>query len=107
LQFINKERLLHSVNQREVGFEILTPVVTESFIFWDIKPCRPPEVNWRFRGTGRRISLARNQHEGRRQAVHGLYSYTLKNEATYSSEMAVDIQRATLLYIRGDKNLPK
>jgi hypothetical protein len=36
-----------------------------SSIFWDIEPCRPLKINWRFGGTclrlqGRRISKARN-----------------------------------------------
>jgi hypothetical protein len=36
-----------------VGFEVLTPVVMKSSIFWDIKPCSPLKVNRRFGGTYR------------------------------------------------------
>jgi hypothetical protein len=43
-----------------VGFEVLTAVVMKSTIFWDITPCSPLKVNWRFRG---RISRARNHHD--------------------------------------------
>jgi hypothetical protein len=44
-------------------------VVMKSSTFWDITPCSPLKVNWRFWGTccfhlqGRRVSQARNQHE--------------------------------------------
>jgi hypothetical protein len=57
-----------------VGFEFLTAVVMKSSIFWDITPCSPLKVNWRFGGTcrlhlqGRKISRARNQRESRWQA---------------------------------------
>jgi hypothetical protein len=56
-----------------VGFEVLTPVVMESTIFWNITPCTPLKFNRRFGGTyrlhlyGRRISrvlLATNFHAG-------------------------------------------
>jgi hypothetical protein len=58
-----------------VGFGILTAVVLNSSIFWDITTCSPVKVNWLFRGTcrlhlqGRRISQARNQCESRWQAA--------------------------------------
>jgi hypothetical protein len=50
-------------------FEVLTAVVMNSLIFWDITPCSPLKVNWCFGRTcrlhlqGRRISQARNHHE--------------------------------------------
>jgi hypothetical protein len=34
-----------------VGFEVLTAVVMNSTIFWDIMPCSPLSVNRRFGGT--------------------------------------------------------
>jgi hypothetical protein len=57
-----------------VGFEVLTVVVMNSTVFWDILPCSPLKVNRRFGRIyrlhiqGRRISRARNQHESRWQA---------------------------------------
>jgi hypothetical protein len=33
------------------GFEVLTAVVMNSTIFWDITPCSPLRVNRRFGGT--------------------------------------------------------
>jgi hypothetical protein len=36
-----------------VGSEVLTAVVIKSAISWDIKPCSPLKVNWRFGGTYR------------------------------------------------------
>jgi hypothetical protein len=50
-----------------VRFEVLTAVIMESCVFWDITPCSPVKVNLRFGGTcrlhlqSRRISQARNQ----------------------------------------------
>jgi hypothetical protein len=32
------------------GFEVLTELVMNSFIFWDITPCGPLKVNRRFGG---------------------------------------------------------
>jgi hypothetical protein len=37
----------------DVGFEVLTPVVMNSSVFWDITPCSPLKVNRRLRGTYR------------------------------------------------------
>jgi hypothetical protein len=57
-----------------VGFEVLTGVAMKSPTFWGITPCSRLKVNWRFGGTyrrhlqRRRISRARNQHEGKWQA---------------------------------------
>jgi hypothetical protein len=50
---------------QQVGFEVLTPVVMKSTVFWDITMCSPLKVNRRFGGTyrlhlqGRRIIQAR------------------------------------------------
>jgi hypothetical protein len=51
-----------------VGFEVLTAVVMNSSIFWDITPCSPLKVNRRFGGTCRLhlqgwISQARNHRD--------------------------------------------
>jgi hypothetical protein len=45
-----------------VGFEVLTAVVMNSYVLWDITPCSP------FHLQGRRISHARNQSEARSNA---------------------------------------
>jgi hypothetical protein len=37
-----------------VGFEVLRAVVMKSYVFWDITPCSPLEVNRRSGGTYRR-----------------------------------------------------
>jgi hypothetical protein len=50
-----------------VGSEVLTAVVMNSSLLWDITPCSPLKVNQRFEGTcrlhlqGPRISRTRNQ----------------------------------------------
>jgi hypothetical protein len=99
-----------------VGFEVLTAVVKESSIFWDITPCSPLKVNWSFRGTyrfhlqDRRISRARYQWESRWQAKLvscSAYSSTLKMEALCSSETSVDFQRTTWHYTPKDNTLRK
>jgi hypothetical protein len=57
------------VNLNLVGFEVLTAAVMKIIIFWDITPCSPLKVNWRFGRTfrlllqGRGISQSRNQRE--------------------------------------------
>jgi hypothetical protein len=80
-----------------VGFEVFTPVVMKSFIFWDITPCSLLKVNRRFGGKchlrlqGRRISQARALLAICFTLVSGLaYSSTLKMEATCYSETSVD-----------------
>jgi hypothetical protein len=40
-------------NKFDVGFEVLTSVVTKSHIFWDIPPCSPLKVNRQFEATFR------------------------------------------------------
>jgi hypothetical protein len=43
-----KEFILKNI-KRYVGFEVLTAVGMKSTIFWDITPCSPLSVNWRFK----------------------------------------------------------
>jgi hypothetical protein len=52
-----------------VGFEVLTPVVTNSFIFLDITPCGPLEVN---RHYGRTSSLHRKGYNVRQEKTRML-----------------------------------
>jgi hypothetical protein len=64
-----------------VGFEVLTAVVMNNTVFWDVTPCSPLKVNRRFGGTYRlllqgRISRARYQLESRRQAEWLSTDYT-------------------------------
>jgi hypothetical protein len=53
-----------------VGFEVLTVMVMNSSLFWDITSCSPLKINLTFGGTcrlhhhGRRVSQAKNQREG-------------------------------------------
>jgi hypothetical protein len=57
-----------------VGFEVLIAVIMKNTVLWDITPCSPLKVNWRFGGTchlhlqGRRITRARNQRDSRWEA---------------------------------------
>jgi hypothetical protein len=79
------------------GFEVLTAVVMKTTLFWDITPCSSFKFNRRFGGTyrlhlqGRRISRARNQHEGDRK----------------QSLMPVDFQRTTRRYIPEDSTFQR
>jgi hypothetical protein len=77
-----------------VGFEVLKPLVTNNCIFWDITPCSPPKVNWRFGGTcglhlqSRRIKQARNQHEaGSKQRDY----FMLVSCVAYSPTLKIDM----------------
>jgi hypothetical protein len=52
----------------DVGFEVLTPVVMKSTVFWDMMLCSPLKVNQLFGGTYHlhlqdEISRAKYQHE--------------------------------------------
>jgi hypothetical protein len=100
-----------------VGFQVLAAVVTKGSRFWDIAPCSPLKVNWRFGGPYRlnyqvwEISQ-KNHCEVRSKLAacfmfvcYLAYSSALKMEATCSSEMSVDFQRATRRYIPEDWNL--
>jgi hypothetical protein len=69
------ELVIPTISCSSVGFVILTVVVMESSIVWDITPCSPVKVNRRFGETcrlhlqGRRINQARNKREaGSRQS---------------------------------------
>jgi hypothetical protein len=69
-----------------IGFEVLTPVVLKSAVFWDIEPCSPLKVNRRFGGIGHCLLPA--------------YSSTLRMEAIYSSETSVNFSAGyTSLYL--------
>jgi hypothetical protein len=55
---ITIRRALHETRKEELKlkvkflrFEVLTEVTMKSIIFWDITPCNPLKVNWRFGGT--------------------------------------------------------
>jgi hypothetical protein len=85
----------HSNKVILLGLEVLTAVVMETSIFWDITPCSPLNVNRRFGRTyrlhlqGRRISEATNQRKALLAScfmpVYCLaYSSTLKMKATCS-----------------------
>jgi hypothetical protein len=62
------------VKYMKVGFEVLTAVVTNTLIFWDITPYSPVKISRRFGGIchphlqGRRVSQEGNQLESRWQA---------------------------------------
>jgi hypothetical protein len=93
-----------------IGFEVLTPVVMKSYIFWDITQCSPLKVNRHFGGIcsfhlqGRRVYQARNQRKaGRKQSL--AYSSTLNMEATCSSKTSADFQRTTRRYFPEDRTL--
>jgi hypothetical protein len=51
-----------------VGFEVLTPVVMKSFIFWDITSCCLLKVNRRLGGTCRFHLQGRKPRKNKRQA---------------------------------------
>jgi hypothetical protein len=76
-------------------------------VFWHITPCTPLKVHLRFGGTyrlrlqGQKIIRARNQCEADiKQLISCLaYHWTLKMEATCSSETPVDLHRITRRYI--------
>jgi hypothetical protein len=61
-----------------LGYEILTTVIMNSTIFWDIKPCSSMNVNRRVRETSplevRKLSEARNHlNAGSRQSFISLF----------------------------------
>jgi hypothetical protein len=68
------------------GFEILTAVITNSSIFWDITPCRPMKVKIGFGGTYRLhlqgiISRTRRRHEAGSKRGCDMF---LRNVASHS-----------------------
>jgi hypothetical protein len=86
----DRKQILHQVNSCAVGFEVLTPVVMKSSIFWDITLRSAVKVGWRFGGKCGLLFFT---------LVYLAYSPTLKMEATCSSETSVDFQRTTRRYI--------
>jgi hypothetical protein len=99
------------VNDNSVGSEVVTALVMKSSVFFAITACSMLKVSRRFGGTcpvglqGQRINQARKK---RKAMVYCLvYSSALNMEATCSSEMSVDFQRTTLLYIPEDRILRK
>jgi hypothetical protein len=50
-----------SMKQLDIGFEVLTAVVRNSSVFWDITPCSPLEINqcprWNMPPPKRRLTL--------------------------------------------------
>jgi hypothetical protein len=102
LRFIEFTRIL-------LRSDTLTAVVMKSTIFWDITPCSPLKVGWRFGATYRlhsqgRISRAKEQRESRWQAsTFTLASYlgysALKMEAICYSETSADFKWTTRCYI--------
>jgi hypothetical protein len=98
----------------DVEFEVLTPVVMKSTIFWDITPRSPLRVNRRFGGTyclhlqGRRNKLSKKSAcllPAFTLVSCSAYFFILKMEAICSSETSVDTQRTTLRYIPKDGTL--
>jgi hypothetical protein len=84
--------------QHDVGFEVLTPVVMKSTIFWDTTLCSPLKVNRRF-GETYRLPYAFTL------VFCSAHFSTLKMEAIYSSETSVDLQRTIRRYIPEDSVL--
>jgi hypothetical protein len=78
------------------GFEVLTAVIMKSYIFWDIKPYNPLEVNGSFRGTFllhfevQRINQARK--------LHGTHNKK-------SVVPVVDVEGVAIFYVAEDKTL--
>jgi hypothetical protein len=94
-----------------VGFEVLTPVVINSTIFWNITPCSLLKVNGCFRGTyrlhlqGRRMIRSRNQRESRWQTENGFISqkillFTLR--ITFSAVNIIQIWYFNILKLTWD-----
>jgi hypothetical protein len=92
-----------------VGFEVLTPVVMNNSVFWDVTPCSPLKDNRLFGRPchphlqGRRISRARNQQSSASRLLAcwflaELIFSNLKMESICSSKTSVDTQRTTRRY---------
>jgi hypothetical protein len=81
------------VNFHKVGYEVLTAVVMNSFVFLDITPYSPLKFDRRFGGTCRLYLHSRRNKATCFTLVSCLaYSSTLKMEATSSSETSVGFQ---------------
>jgi hypothetical protein len=72
-----------------VGFEVLTALVMKSSSLWDITPCSPLEVNWRFGGT--ELCLL--------PVSCWFLASLIPRPSSCSSETLVDFQRTTRRYI--------
>jgi hypothetical protein len=65
----------HQIMRSCVGFKVLTAVVMESTIFWDITPCSPLKINRRLGGKcrlrlqGRRISRGKTSGKAGREIL--------------------------------------
>jgi hypothetical protein len=82
---------------RNVGFKVLTAVVMESTIFWDITLCSQLNVNRLFGRTSSPSSGPKNT-----LVSCSAYSSALKMGAMCSSETPVEFQLTTLRYIPED-----
>jgi hypothetical protein len=77
----------------DVGFEILTAMVTKRSVLWYITPCSQLKVNRRFGGTfrlhihGQRISQARNQQGKYSKECQAGFLLGLFFDREYGSEM--------------------
>jgi hypothetical protein len=93
-----------------IRFEVLTAVVMNSSILWDVIPCNPLKVNERF-GSTRHLHLQSGRLSQARTRLkqvatracfmlvsYMIYSSTLKMEATCPSETPVDFYEATQHY---------
>jgi hypothetical protein len=94
----------------DVGFVVLSAVITKIYIFWDITPCRPVKSTYvsdyhvasifRVEGKPRKeLTLVAVRFE----LIYCLaYSSVLKMEPTYSSETSVNFHLTTRHYIPED-----
>jgi hypothetical protein len=88
---------------QSLGCEVLTEVVTDTFIFCDITPCSPLKAKWRFGVTylhlqRQKIIPSRNQHAALLGncfvlVSHSADSPTLKKVMACSFETSIDFQR--------------
>jgi hypothetical protein len=87
--------------QETLNFLPTGDMYVKSCIFGDITPCSPLKFNLRFGG------ICRLQIQGRGTSwfLAQLILLIMKNEATCSSETAIDFQRTTRRYIPEDKTL--
>jgi hypothetical protein len=96
---VGLEIVLKNLYFSHVGFEVLTAVVLNSIICWDITPCSPSKGNRRLGGTELWLQPAFTL------VSCPAYSSTLKVEAICSSETSVEYQRVTWRYIPRDSTL--
>jgi hypothetical protein len=96
--------LAHADYCHIAGPDVLTAVIMNAAIFWDITPCSP-YMNRRFGGTFNLYLQGRKSvgKESSAKKIAGLIS-TLKIEVIRSSETSLHI-RITLRYIPEDSNI--